>query len=92
MIHEKIGEPEFKIGDKIRISKYKRTQAFDKGCTRNWTEEIYVVNEIKITKSITCKLVDLMGKERQGRFYEKEMQKKKKEKKQIRKYLELRKC
>jgi len=29
--------PKFKIGDKVRISKYKR-KVFDKGYTPNWTE------------------------------------------------------
>ena len=33
------------IGDKARISKYKR-KVFDKGYTPNWTEEIFVVDEV----------------------------------------------
>ena len=32
-------KPTFKVGDKVRISKYKR-KVFDKGHTPNWTEEI----------------------------------------------------
>ena len=34
-------KPKFKIGDKVRISKYKR-MVFDKGYTPNWTEEIFI--------------------------------------------------
>ena len=32
-------KPKFKIGDKVRISKYKR-KVFDEGYTPNWTEKI----------------------------------------------------
>ena len=35
----------FKIGDKVRISKYKR-KIFDKGFTPTWTEEIFVIDEV----------------------------------------------
>ena len=33
-------KPKFKVGDKVRISNYKR-KVFDKGYTPNWTEERY---------------------------------------------------
>ena len=36
----------FKIGDKVRISKYKR-KVFDKGYTPNWTEQIFLVDKIQ---------------------------------------------
>ena len=36
-------KPRSKIGDKIRISKYKRNM-FDKGYTPNWTEETFLVD------------------------------------------------
>ena len=32
-------KPKFKIGDEVRISKYKR-KVFDKGYTPNWTGDI----------------------------------------------------
>jgi len=35
-----------KVGDRVRISKYKR-KTFDKGYTPNWTEEVFVVDEIQ---------------------------------------------
>ena len=43
LIYLKPGKAKFAIGDRIRISKYKR-QVFDKGYTPNWTEEIYICN------------------------------------------------
>ena len=32
-------KPKFKVGFKVRISKYER-KIFEKSCTPNWTEEI----------------------------------------------------
>ena len=40
-------DPKFKVGDNVRISKYKNI--FAKGYTPNWSEEIFVVSEIKST-------------------------------------------
>ena len=39
-IYWKPKKPKFAIGDKVRISKYKR-RVFDKGYTPNWTEEVF---------------------------------------------------
>ena len=49
-------KPKFKIGDKVRISKYKR-KTFDKGYTPNWTEEVFIIDKIKYTNPITYKLI-----------------------------------
>ena len=38
--------PKFKVGDHVRISKYKRF--FAKGYTAIWSEEVFVVSKIKI--------------------------------------------
>ena len=65
--------PKFAVGDKVRISKWKKT--FEKGFTPNWTEEIYIVKEIIFTKPVTYKLKDLMEENVKGSFYEKELQK-----------------
>jgi len=62
-------KPNFKIGDKVRISKYKR-KIFDKGYTPNWTEEIFIINEIKYTNPLTYKLKDLNNEQIEGSFYE----------------------
>ena len=66
----------FKIGDKVRISKYKRA-VFDKGYTPNWTEEIFVVNEILNTKPITHKIADFMEEEVKDFFMKKQKAKQK---------------
>ena len=36
--------PKFKVCDHIRISKYKNI--FEKGCTPNWSEEVFVIKKI----------------------------------------------
>ena len=60
--------PKLKIGDKLRISKYKRP-VFDKGYTPNWTEKIFAINEIQPTDPITYKLKDLAGEAISGSIY-----------------------
>ena len=45
--------PKFKVGDYVRISKYKNI--FAKGYTSNWSEEVFVVN-IYIYIYIYCSL------------------------------------
>ena len=39
-------DPKFKVGDHVRISKYKNI--FAKGYTQNWSEEVFVVSKIKM--------------------------------------------
>ena len=60
-----------KVGDHVRISKYKNI--FAKGYAPNWSEEVFVVSKIKNTVPWTY--VDLNGEEITGSFYEKELQK-----------------
>ena len=66
-------DPKFKVGDHVRISKYKNI--FAKGYTPNWSEEIFVIKEIQNTVSWTYIINDLNGEEIIGTFYEKELQK-----------------
>ena len=73
LIYLKPGKPKFTIGDKVRISKYKR-KVFDKGYTPNWTEEIFVIDKVLPTKPVTYSIVDLMGESIKGSFYEQELQ------------------
>ena len=40
-------DPKFKVGDHVKISKYKNI--FAKGYTPNWSEEIFVIKKIKNT-------------------------------------------
>ena len=73
-IYMKPGKPKFSIGDKVRISKYKR-RVFDKGYTPIWKEEVFVIDKINLTKPVTYNVVDLLGEKVEGSFYEKELQK-----------------
>ena len=65
--------PKFKVGDNVRISKYKNIIA--KGCGPNWSEKFFVVSEIKNTVPWTYFINDLKGEVIIGTFYEKELQK-----------------
>ena len=68
-----VTKPKFKVGDHVRISKYKNI--FAKGYTPNWSEEVFVVSKIKNTVLWTYVINDLNGEEIIGTFYEKELQK-----------------
>ena len=65
--------PEFRVGDHVRISKYKNI--FTKGYMPNWSEEIFIIKKIKNTVPWTYVINDLNGEEIIGTFYEKELQK-----------------
>ena len=65
--------PESKVGDHVRISKYK--SIFAKGYTPNWSEELFVIKEIKNTVPYTYIINDLNGEQIIGTFYEKQLQK-----------------
>ena len=65
-------DPKFRVGDYVRISKYKNI--FAKGYMPNWSEEIFVINKIKNTVPWTYVINDLNGEEIIGTFYEKELQ------------------
>ena len=65
--------PKFKVNDHVRISKYKNI--FAKGYVSNWSEEVFIVNEIKNTVPWTYTINDLNGEPITGTFYEKELQK-----------------
>ena len=64
----------FKIGNTVRISKYKR-KTFDKGYTPSWTEEVFLIDEIRPMDPTTYKIKDLNGEEIEGTFYREELQK-----------------
>ena len=64
--------PKFKVGDHVRISKYKNI--FAKGYMPNWSEEIFIIKKIKNTVPWTYVINDLNGEETIGTFYENELQ------------------
>ena len=65
-------DPKFKVGDHVRISKYKNI--FAEGYMPNWSEEILVIKKIKNTVPWTYVINDLNGEEIIDTFYEKELQ------------------
>ena len=65
--------PKFKIGDIVRISKYKTI--FAKGYTPNWFDEVFVIKKVKNTVLWTYVINDLNREEIVGTFHEKELQK-----------------
>ena len=65
--------PIFKVNDHVRDSKYKNI--FAKEYVPNWSEEVFIVNEIKNTVPWTYTISDLNGEKVIGTSYEKELQK-----------------
>ena len=80
-------DPKFKVGDHVRISKYKNI--FAKGYAPNWSEEVFVDSGIKNAVPWTYVLNDLSGEEITESFYEKESQKTNQEKFRIEKVLKM---
>ena len=64
--------PKFQVGEKVRISKFKR-KLFDRGYTENWSEEVFIIDKIQYTNPITYKLKDLNNEKIKGSFYEPEL-------------------
>ena len=63
----------FKIGDHVRISLNKNI--FEKSYETNWSEEIFVIYDIKYSNVPYYYLKDLNGEKLDGTFYEQELQK-----------------
>ena len=64
-------DPKFKIGDHVRISKYKNI--FAKRYMPNWSEEPFIIRKIKNAVPWTYIINDFNGEEIIGTFYEKEL-------------------
>ncbi|XP_018397172.1 PREDICTED: uncharacterized protein LOC108775341 [Cyphomyrmex costatus] len=65
------GPAKFKVGDAVRVSKYKTI--FEKGYTPNWTTEVFQIVKIQKTNPVTYLLEDYRGKPVAGGFYEHEL-------------------
>ena len=71
---EKTKKPgKFRIGDRVRLSLEKNI--FEKGYDTNWTQEIFVIYDIKYSNVPYYYLKDLNGEKLQGTFYQEELQK-----------------
>ena len=66
-------DPKFKVGDRVRISKYKNV--FAKEYAPNWSEEVFILDKVKNTVPWAYEINDLNGEKIMGSFYEKELQK-----------------
>ena len=66
-------DTKFKVGDHVRISKYKNI--FAKGYTPNWSEEVFVIKEVKNTVPWKYAISNCNVEKNIGRFYENELQK-----------------
>ena len=62
-------DPTFKVGDRVRISKYKNV--FAKGYTQNHSEKVFVVSKFNNTVPWTYVISDLNGEPILGNFYKK---------------------
>ena len=65
-------DPKFKIGDHVRISRYKKVSA--KEYAPHWSEEVFVIKKVKNTVLWTYVIMDLNSEDIVGTFYEKEFQ------------------
>ena len=64
-------KPKFSIGDKVRISLLKNT--FEKSYTSNWSEEIFIIDNIKTSNVHYYFLKNLKKEKIDGMFYEQEL-------------------
>ena len=64
-------KPKFSIGDKVRISLLKNT--FEKSYTSNWSQEIFIIDNIKTSNVHYYFLKDLQNEKIDGMFYEQEL-------------------
>ena len=63
----------FKVGDQVRISRIKGL--FEKGYLPNWSEALYIIDEVQKTVPVTYKIKDSLGRIINGSFYNEELQK-----------------
>ena len=66
-------DPKFKVGDSVRINKYKNI--LTKRYTSNRSEKVFMIKKVKNTVPWTYVINDLNGDMIIGTFYEKELQK-----------------
>ena len=66
-------DSKFKVGDRVKISRYKNI--FAKGYAPNWSSEIIIVDKINDSVPYTYNPKDLNYEKIIGSFYDKELQK-----------------
>ena len=63
--------PKFKIGDRVRVTKYKNT--ISKSYNENWSREIFIIDSVMKANSWTYQIKDLYREKIIESFYEKEL-------------------
>ena len=63
--------PKFSIGDRVRVSLLKNT--FEKSYNSNWSEEIFIIDDIKTSNVHYYFSKDLNGEKTDGMFYQEEL-------------------
>ena len=64
-------DPKINVRGLVRVSKYKNI--FAKRYTQNWSEEVFIISEIKNTVPWTYAISEMNGEPITGSFYEKRM-------------------
>ena len=64
-------KPKFSIDDRVRVSLLKNT--FEKSYTSNYSQEIFIIDDIKTSNVHYYFLKDLQGEKIDGMFYEQEL-------------------
>jgi len=62
------GPAKFKVGNSVRVSKYKTI--FEKGYTLNWATEVFKIVKVQRINPVTYLLKGYNGKSIAGAFYE----------------------
>ena len=70
-IETNLKAPEFKVNDRVRITKY--MHIFSKGYTENWSREMFIIDFVLKTNPWTYKIKNLSRKKVIGSFYKKEL-------------------
>ena len=63
--------PKFKVGDRVRITKYKNISSY--GYIKNWSREVFFNDSVLKTSPWSSKIKDLNGKKIIGGSYEKQL-------------------
>ena len=66
-----VKKPRYKVGDFVRIYKYKNL--FEKGYIGRWTKEVFQISKILNTNPVTYLIKDKDDEEIKGGFYEQEL-------------------
>jgi transposase InsO family protein len=67
-----LDRPTFRVGERVRLTR--KQKLFGNKYLRNWTTEIFQINDVHYTNPITYSIRALDGEEILGKFYKQELQ------------------